>query len=121
MFKKDRDNTDEKIIRLHLNKLYGKYDVLTEMKKGIEYIYKDLPIDEIDKSVRPQLTKKDVDLKEIYDLCYNSNNNTPFCTKLKEGFTSLDNITVDNKKTKYKKSNNSNDTRNFYGRYYNNM
>ena len=115
MFKKNKDDIDEKIIKLHLNKLYGKYDILKEMKSGAEYIYKDIPINEIDESVRPVLTKKEVDLNDIFDICYNTNSNMPYCTTLKEGFTSLDNITINKDK---KTQNTKQSKRNYYKHYY---
>lgn len=119
MFKKDSDKTNEKIINLYKSKLEGKYTILNDVLSRTEYIYKDVAIDEIDKNIVPEIQKKEPDMNNVYDICFNTNNKIPFCTTLKEGFKSLDKVSIDynniKRRQKVRKGNN-----NYYSEYYNN-
>jgi len=124
---RDKDATNERIIKLQFNKIYGKFDMLKNMKTKVEYIYKGMPLEELDNMVLPTLSQKNTDdLKQMYETCYNSKSNTPFCTTLKENFVPLDNITVNN--TKNRENNKiiynlekTQSRKNYYSNYYNNI
>ncbi len=123
MFKKENDNINKKIINMNKSKLDGKYQILNNILSKNEYIYKDVSIDEIDENIIQKIYKKDIDMSDIHDICFNINNKMPYCKKLKEGFQSLDNITIDYNKTRQKyqqfKIQNINKTK-YYSNYYNN-
>jgi len=124
---RDKDATNERIIKLQFNKVYGKYDMLKKMNTNIEYIYKGMPLEELDNTILPTLSQKNTnDLKQMYEMCYNSKSNTPFCTTLKENFKPLDNITVDNNKSRENNKivynlNKNQSKKNYYANYYNNI
>lgn len=120
MFKKDNDKTNEKIIKLYKNKLDGKYDILNNVLSRVEYIYKDVAVDEIDKSIVPKSYKKDPDMNDVYDVCFNTNNKMPFCSTLKEGFGSLDNTSIDYNNIKKRQNKQKIDKKKYYSEYYNN-
>ena len=119
MFKKDSDKTNEKIINLYKNRLNGKYNILNSVLSRNEYIYKDVAIEEIDSIIVPKTQRRDPDMSNVYDICFNTDSKMPYCTTLKEGFKSLDNVTMvsNNKKQKQKEKLNNRD---YYSEYYNN-
>lgn len=119
MFKTDNDTKNDKIINLYKSKLYGKYDILNDVLSRNEYIYKDVAIDEIDSSIIPNMQKRDSDMNNVYDICFNTDSKMPFCKTLKEEFKSLDNVNMINntrKQSSIQKQNN----RKYYSEYYNN-
>jgi hypothetical protein len=50
------------------------------------YIYKDVAIDEIDSSIVPSIQRREPDMNNVYDICFNTDNKMLFCKTLKEGF-----------------------------------
>lgn len=119
MFKSNNDTKNDIIIKLYKNKLYGKYDILNDVLSRNEYIYKDVAIDEIDSNIIPNMQRRESDMNNVYDICFNTNSKMPFCKTLKEEFKSLDNVNIINNTQKQniiQKKNN----RNYYSEYYNN-
>jgi hypothetical protein len=122
MFKKNNDKTNDNIINMYKSKLYGKYNILNEVLSRNEYIYKDVAIDEIDSSIVPSIQRREPDMNNVYDICFNTDNKMPFCKTLKEGFKSLDDIDthVNNNQKKKDKPKQRMNNRNYYSEYYNN-
>ena len=85
------DRINDNIIYMNKNKVQTKFEKLKDMKFKNEYIYKDMSIDNIDEIIRPNILKKNVNMEDIYNMCF-KDNNRPFCEDIKEFYKPLDNI-----------------------------
>ena len=86
------DKINDILNKMSYNRQISKFKKLKDIKSKNENIFRNnIALEEINEENRPRIKKKEgIVMQDIYEECFQNNNNKPYCNTIKEFYKSIE-------------------------------